>query len=153
MANLKSFLPHASRRDGKGTGSRFAVVSGQFCTTRIGSDDATDQLRFPDEDFWTTLVDDVRGPSRSKANRCPVGSFRFAHSPVENSSQLIRLFPRLPRYCRFACSALASFRMVMSESVSSTSTYARAGISGWLNRAHSRISLIREVTMGVRYSG
>ena len=105
------------------------------------------------EDFWTTLVDDVRGPSRSKANRDPVGSVRFAHSPVENSSQLIRLFPRLPRYCRFACSALASFRMVMSESVSSTSTYARAGISGWLNRAHSRISLIREVTMGVRYSG
>ena len=72
---------------------------------------------------------------------------------LKTPSQLIRLFPRLPRYCRFACSALASFMMVMSESVSSTSTYARAGISGWLIRAHSRISLIREVTMGVRYSG
>ena len=36
---------------------------------------------------------------------------------------------------------------------STTATYARAVISDWLNCEHSRISLIGEVTMGVRYSG
>ena len=36
---------------------------------------------------------------------------------------------------------------------STTATYARAVISDWLNCGHSRISLIGEVTMGVRYSG
>jgi hypothetical protein len=97
-------------------------------------------------------VDDVRGPSRSKATRCPwVASGLLTHQ-LKTPPNLSGFF----RDCRAtadSCSALASFRMGMSESASSTSTYARAGISGWLNRAHSRISLIRDVTMGVRYSG
>ena len=63
----------------------------------------------------------------------------------------------LPTYLAFSVTAellqvhalrVGSFSMGILNS-----TYTSAAISGWLSRAHSRISLIGEVTMGVRYSG
>ena len=114
MANLKSFLPHASRRDGKGTGSRFAVVSGQFCTTRIGPMtrriNFASQMKTSGQCSWMTSGD----LAVQKLTVTPwVASGLLTHQ-LKTPPNLSGFF----RDCRAtadSCSALASFRMGMDS--------------------------------------